>query len=115
MDAAYQALISQSSISAAVLARGADLALIELPDDAVAQSTKLIAEGYTLQGFVGLVNGSVEIAANDPLDIACMFAMGRAAQTFGQLLKALPKADDGASWLSKLYQLPDTREKFGPA
>ena len=116
MDATYRTLVSQSSISAAVLSRGSDVTLIELPD-AMPEGLKLIAEGFTCQGFVGLVDGKVEIAASKPLDVECMFAMGRAVTTFTKLAGVLPQQTkgDAVSWLERLMQLPDTREKFGSA
>lgn len=115
MDAQAQ-LVRQSTTAAFVLARGIELALVEVTGkpEAVQQSAALIDAGFKLHGLVGMMtDGRVEIAANNPLDVACMFAMGGAVTLFSQLMSAPQKVDDSASWLERLYALPDTRSEFG--
>lgn len=69
MDAQQQ-LVTQASVVAAVLARGIELALVELTGkpDAVGQSAALRKSGFTFHGLVGMMaNGRVAVAANNPL------------------------------------------------
>ena len=118
MDAQAQqnALVTRSSIAALVLARGTDLALVELTGkpDVVDQSAALINAGFKLYGLVGrMADGSVEIAPNSPLDVECMFVMGGAVRLFCSLMPEPQKVDDSASWLERLYALPDMRSEFG--
>ena len=118
MDAnAQQELIAtRASISAIVLSRGTDLAIIELTGkpDVVIHSTALLKDGYKFQGIVGLVDGRVESGPCSPLDVECQFAMGRAASTLGKMLSApvnIPaeKPDDSITFCERLFALEDTR------
>ena len=109
-------LVKQSTLAAFVLARGADIALIEVTGkpEAVDQSAALINAGFKLYGLVGrMADGSVEIAPNSPLDVECMFVMGGAVRLFCSLMPEPQKVDDSASWLERLYALPDMRSEFG--
>jgi hypothetical protein len=121
MDAHTQqdTLVKQSTICAAVFARGVDVALVELTGkpDVVDQSAALTVAGFNLEGFIGLVGKDVQIAPDRPLDVMCMFAMGRAHATFANLIAALPQQTkcDSASWLERLALIPNMPEKFGPA
>ena len=119
MDAQAQQdiLVKQSRISALVFSRGVDVALVELSGlpEVEDQSAALRVQGFDLEGVIGLVGENVQIAPNKPLDVMCMFAMGRAVTTFSQLVSALPQQTKNMDWLERLMQLPDTREKFGSA
>ena len=86
----------------------------------VSQTTRLTQAGYKLHGVVGIVDGKVETAANDPLDMESAFNMGRAARMFGCLVKADVSVDrlrqkltagDSADWLQALWNLEDDRER----
>ncbi len=79
--------------------------------------------GFRLHGVAGIVDGRVETAANDPLDVACMFCMGQASRMLRCLAPALPAedtadflrrkltADDSIAWLKQLAALPDPRKE----
>jgi hypothetical protein len=111
-NTAQEKIVRTASLAACVLARADQLALIELTGkpDVVSQSTMLINAGFTYHGLVGIVDGKVETAANDPLDLESAFNMGRAARMFGCLVAAPVATGDGAEWLEKLHRLPDLRE-----
>ena len=125
MDTAQADLIRSSSIAAAVLSRGSELALLELTGlpDCVVQGTMLTHAGFRLHGVAGIVDGKVETAANNPLDLLDQFNMGLAARMLRCLAPALPaegtadflrrklNADDSVAWLKQLAALPDTRQE----
>ena len=125
MDTAQEELIRSSSIAACVLERGGQIVLLELTGlpDTVKQATMLTQAGFRLHGVAGIVDGRVETAANDPLDILDQFNMGRASRMLRCLAPALPaedtadflrrklNADDSVAWLKQLAALPDTRQE----
>jgi hypothetical protein len=116
-NTAQENIIRTASIAAFVLARADQLALIEATGkpDAVSQGASLVNAGFTLHGIVGIVDGEVLTAANEPLDVECMFNMGRAARTFGLLLSSpatvRKEGVDCVDWLNRLYNLPDDRQQ----
>lgn len=96
MSAEQEIIVRTASLVAFVLARGDEATLIEATGkpDAVSYSTALLKAGFTYFGLVAIVGGKVETAPNDPLDVECMFAMGRAHKAFSLLV---PAPRDGQS------------------
>ena len=111
MDATEK-LVFESEISAAVLGKGDEFVLVNLAhyDQAVPDAAR--ARGYHFCGVVGLMNGrlSLEIASPDPESVRLMaFAL----REFTDMCAANSKPDAFADWMTKLHELPDTRENLG--
>jgi hypothetical protein len=111
MDA-QETLVFNSTVTAAVLGRGEQFALVYLPYSQ-AEAFQYGKEGFRYAGVVGLLNGKVEIVSEPDLEARILTLL--AALRFAQDLIPSAANDDSVEWLTKLHALEDPREKFGPA
>lgn len=123
MDA-LEKLVYEANLSAAVLGRpGSDVfMMVPLKGDGTAINPALFDEIHEKQlefcGVFGLVQGVARCQTQRPEDLGVMLL---AVPAFLEYVRESlmpsdgPKADAFSDWLEQLYQLPDTRNEFGPS
>jgi hypothetical protein len=108
MDAEH--LVQTASLVAAVLARGPEISLVALTGqrEVVSQSSALINSGFTLFGFIGVVDGRVVAVPEDGCNREGMFALGQAHRVMA-VFAAKAYTGDSQAWLENLHKLEDPR------
>jgi hypothetical protein len=113
MDATEQ-LAFESEICCGVLGNGRDFVLIHLGTQGGMDQKAVeeaIAKGFVYCGILGVKDGQAGVQCEP--DPGCIHTMMYAALGFARIvadrLREQPKGD-GAEWLGRLYQMPDTRE-----
>ncbi len=111
MDA-MEHLVCESEIAVGVLGRSEDYVLIPLdghgpiPQRVIDDAKR---RGFQFCGVLGIVNGRA--AAKCETDTDAVGVMLLAAMGFAQqVTDKLKSKDDGADWLERLWELPDTRD-----
>jgi len=116
MDALEQ-IAGYATISAAVLAKGEECTLIALDEDGAPLNETLLDEardkGMHFAGIFGIVNGVARCKSQSLEDVPTM--LGAMPAFIEYVRERLTQRGDSESWLSKLYQLPDTRDELGRA
>jgi hypothetical protein len=110
MDA-HETLVFDSEISVAVMGRGGEFVLIRLDGGIDEAATEDAArKGYAYCGVLGVKDGQAgaKCEPNPDAIYTCLLASLAFAQLVADRLKQKPKGD-GAEWLARLFELPDTR------
>ena len=109
-------LVFDSEISVAVLGKGRDFVLIRLDgkvDEAAMEEAK--SKDYAYCGVLGVKDGQAGAKCEPNPDAA--YTMMHAALAFAQQVneRLTSRAmGDSAEWLTRLFELPDTREAKSP-
>ncbi len=113
MDA-LEKLVWDADDAVGVLGRGEDYVLVPLdgqgpiPQEAIDDANR---RGFRFCGVLAIMNGQAAAkceADPDAVGVMMLAAIGFAQQA-AEKLKAKPK-DEGAEWLRRLWELPDTRD-----
>jgi hypothetical protein len=112
----FQRIAWYGQSAAAILGNGAEFQLVDVADVKAIPNEdhrqQLLARGFRFIGIVGLIEGSAKIALAEPLDDTTTAALAQAYLVFieQRINKSAKPVGDGADWITRLYQLPDTRE-----
>jgi hypothetical protein len=114
-DNTHRQLILESDLSVIVMGKGEEFIIVRLDGtDEYDEITKaeIAAKGYSFCGVLGLKDGQPCASCNSRGDLAVVHLMMLAGMTFAHVvvdrLKDQAKRES-ASWLERLYSLPDTR------
>ncbi len=112
----FQRIAWDGQSAAAILGNGSEFQLVDVSDanaiPSEEQRQKLLRRGFCFVGVVGLIEGSTIFALAEPLDETSTAVLSQAYVAFieQRINKNAKPVGDGADWLTRLYQLPDTRE-----
>jgi hypothetical protein len=110
----FEKLISKAQVAVAIIGNPQTSDFVFVDAEPLTDTRReLTGRGMRFLGVFGVVQGVLDAALAEPLELSVITALARVfiGRVEGAVTAALDKPiDDSAGWCERLYWLPDTRD-----